>query len=88
LRSRKNSFKHANGYKITGKKEKKRKKTTVDNDKAQGTIIQSGKMTDDTNDPSKATNDKASKASVAASINSTTQSEPTIHTAVHVGART
>jgi hypothetical protein len=40
-------------------------------------------MTDSTDDPSKATNNKALKASVAASINSTTQSEPT-----HVGART
>jgi hypothetical protein len=44
-------------------------------------------MTDSTDDPSKATNNKALKASVAASINSTTQSVPTIPTAVHVGAR-
>jgi len=62
-----------------------KKKIIVDNDKAQGTIVQSGKMTDSTNDPSKATNDKALKASVAALINSTTQYEPTIPTAAHVG---
>jgi hypothetical protein len=45
-------------------------------------------MTESTNDPIKATDDKALKKSVAALIDSTTQSGPTIHTAAHVVART
>jgi hypothetical protein len=86
LRTRKKIIKHAKSYKIT--RTKKKKKKEVDNDKARGTIVRSGKTTESTDDTIKATNNKALKASVATSINSTTQSGPTIHTAAHVGART
>ena len=52
---------------IRSPEQRKRKIKEVDNDKARGTIVRSGKTTESTDDPIKATNNKALKASVAAS---------------------
>jgi hypothetical protein len=73
---------------IKSPEQRKRKIKEVDNDKARKTIVQSGTTTESTDDANKATHNKTLKASVATSINSTTQSGPTIRTAAHVDVRT
>jgi len=72
---------------IKSPEQRKRKPKEVDNDKARKKIVR-GTTAVSTDDANKANHDKTFNASVATSINSTTQSGPTIHTAAHAGART
>jgi 5-deoxy-D-glucuronate isomerase len=72
---------------IKSPEQRKRKPKEVDNDKARKTIVQ-GTTTVSTDDANKANHNKTLNASVATSINSTTQSGTTIHAAGHVDVRT
>jgi hypothetical protein len=67
--------------------QRKKKQKEVDNDKAWKTIVR-GTTTVSTDDANKANHNKTLNASVATSINSTTQSGTTIRTAGHVDVRT
>jgi hypothetical protein len=67
--------------------EQSKKKKEVDNDKARKTIVQ-GTTTISTDDANKANHDKTLNASVATSINSSTQCGTTIRTAEHVDVHT
>jgi len=72
---------------IKSPEQRKKKPKEVDNDKARKTIVR-GTMTVSTDDAHKANHDKMLNASVATSLNSTTQSGTTIRTAEHVDVRT
>jgi hypothetical protein len=72
---------------IKSPEQRKRKPKKVVNDKAWKTIIR-GTTTVSTDDANKANHDKTLNASVATSINSTTQSGTIIRTAGHVDVRT
>jgi hypothetical protein len=72
---------------IKSPEQRKRKPKEVDNDKARKKIVR-GTTAVSTDDANKANHDKTLNALVATSINSTTQSGTTIHTAGHVDVRT